>query len=59
MDTNVLVEGSTYAKFLEISNGPVVYGGDVNAPTVKMRNCMVCGSIYGKVSFDELKKNFE
>lgn len=90
VDTNVLVEGSTYAKFLEISNGPVefrkavfadkelhiksdatnliyfvksvasaqsisslvangrvVYGGDVNAPTVKMRNCMVCGSIYG------------
>ncbi len=86
----MLVEGSTYAKFLEISNGPVefrkavfadkelhiksdatnliyfvksvasaqsisslvangrvVYGGDVNAPTVKMRNCMVCGSIYG------------
>ncbi|MDY3756011.1 MAG: hypothetical protein SOZ84_08440 [Treponema sp.] len=84
------MEGSTYAKFLEISNGPVefrkavfadkelhiksdatnliyfvksvasaqsisslvangrvVYGGDVNAPTVKMRNCMVCGSIYG------------
>lgn len=43
----MLVEGSTYAKFLEISNGRVVYGGDVNAPTVKMRNCMVCGSIYG------------
>ena len=55
----MLVEGSTYAKFLEISNGPVIYGGDVNAPTVKMRNCMVCGSIYGKVSFDEFKKNFE
>ena len=55
----MLVEGSTYAKFLEISNGPVIYGGDVNAPTVKMRNCMVWGSIYGKVSFDELKKNFE
>lgn len=90
VDTNVLVEGSTYAKFLEISNGPAefrkavfadkelhiksdakgliyfvksvassqsvsslitagraVYGGDVNAPTVKMKNCMVCGSIYG------------
>ena len=90
VDTNVLVEGSTYAKFLEISNGPAefrkavfadkelhiksdakdliyfvksvassqsvssliangraIYGGDVNAPTVKMKNCMVCGSIYG------------
>lgn len=90
VDSNVLVEGSTYAKFLEISNGPVefrkavfadkelhiksdakdliyfvksvassqsvsslissgraIYGGDVNAPTVKMKNCMVCGSIYG------------
>ena len=90
VDTNVLVEGSTYAKFLEISNGPAefrkavfadkelhiksdakgliyfvksvassqsvsslltagraIFGGDVNAPTVKMKNCMVCGSIYG------------
>lgn len=90
VDSNVLVEGSTYAKFLEISNGPAefkkavfadkelhiksdadgliyfvksvasaqsvaslldkgraIYGGDVNAPTIKMRNCMVCGSIYG------------
>ena len=90
VDTDVLVEGSTYAKFLEISNGPaefrkavfadkelhvksdakdliyfvksvastqsvsslltdgrVIYGGDINAPTVKMKNCMVCGSIYG------------
>ena len=90
VDTDVLVEGSTYAKFLEISNGPAefrkavfadkelhiksdakgliyfvksvassqsvssliengkaIYGGDVNAPTVKMKNCMVCGSIYG------------
>lgn len=90
VDTNVLVEGSTYAKFLEISNGPAefrkavfadkelhiksdangliyfvksvassqsissllangkaIYGGDVNAPTIKMKNCMVCGSIYG------------
>jgi hypothetical protein len=90
VDSNVLVEGSTYAKFLEISNGPAefrkavfadkelhiksdarnliyfvksvassqsissliangraIYGGDVNAPTIKMKNCMVCGSIYG------------
>ena len=90
VDTDVLIEGSTYAKFLEISNGPAefrkavfadkelhiksdakdliyfvksvassqsvsslitdgraIYGGDVNAPTVKMKNCMVCGSIYG------------
>lgn len=90
IDTDVLVEGSTYAKFLEISNGPAefrkavfadkelhiksdakdliyfvksvassqsvssllsngraIYGGDVNAPTVKMKNCIVCGSIYG------------
>lgn len=90
VDTNVLIEGSTYAKFLEISNGPAefrkavfadkelhiksdakgliyfvksvassqsvssliasgraIYGGDVNAPTIKMKNCMVCGSIYG------------
>ena len=90
VDTDVLVEGSVYAKFLEISNGPAefrkavfadkelhiksdakdliyfvksvassqsvsslltngkaIYGGDVNAPTVKMKNCMVCGSIYG------------
>ena len=90
VDTDVLVEGSVYAKFLEISNGPAefkkavfadkelhiknnatgliyfvksvassqsiaalldkgraIYGGDVNAPTIKMKNCMVCGSIYG------------
>lgn len=90
IDTDVLIEGSTYAKFLEISNGPAefrkavfadkelhiksdakdliyfvksvassqsvssllsngraIYGGDVNAPTVKMKNCIVCGSIYG------------
>lgn len=90
IDTNVLIEGSTYAKFLEISNGPAefrkavfadkelhiksdsknliyfmksvasaqsissllsvgraIYGGDVNAPTIKMKNCMVCGSVYG------------
>jgi len=90
VDSNVLIEGSTYAKFLEISNGPAefkkavfadkelhiksdakdliyfnksvassqsvasllangraIYGGDVNAPTIKMKNCMVCGSIYG------------
>lgn len=90
VDTDVLVEGSVYAKFLEISNGPAefrkavfadkelhiksdakdliyfvksvassqsvsslltngkaIYGSDVNAPTVKMKNCMVCGSIYG------------
>ena len=90
VDTNVLVEGSTYAKFLEISNGPAefkkavfadkelhiksdakdliyfvksvassqsvsslltagraIYGGDVNAPVIKMKNCFVCGSIYG------------
>ena len=81
VDTNVLVEGSTYAKFLEISNGPAefrkavfadkelhiksdasgliyfvksvassqsvaalinsgtaIFGGDVNAPTIKMKN---------------------
>ena len=25
VDTNVLVEGSTYAKFLEISNGPAFH----------------------------------
>ena len=90
VDSDVLVEGSVYAKFLEISNGPcefrkavfadkelhiktdakgliyflkavassqsvssliengrVIYGSDVNAPTVKMKNCIVCGSIYG------------
>lgn len=90
IDTDVLIEGATYAKFLEISNGPAefrkavfadkelhiksdakdliyfvksvassqsvssllsngraIYGGDVNAPTVKMKNCIVCGSIYG------------
>ncbi len=90
VDSNVLVEGSTYAKFLEISNGPAefrkavfadkelhiksdakdliyfvksvassqsiasllstgraIYGGDINAPTVKLGNCFVCGSIYG------------
>lgn len=90
VDSNVLVEGSTYAKFLEISNGPaefrkavfadkelhiksdakdliyfvksvassqsiasllttgrVIYGGDINAPTIKLGNCFVCGSIYG------------
>ena len=81
---------TTYAKFLEISNGPaefrkavfadkelhiksdakdliyfvksvassqsiaslltsgrVIYGGDINAPTIKLGNCFVCGSIYG------------
>lgn len=90
IDTDVLIEGATYAKFLEISNGPAefrkavfadkelhiksdakdliyfvksvassqsvssllsngraIYGGDVNAPTIKMKNCIVCGSIYG------------
>lgn len=90
VDSNVIVEGSVYAKFLEISNGPAefrkavfadkelhiksdakeliyfmksvasansivalimngraIYGGDVNAPTIKMKNCFVCGSIYG------------
>jgi len=90
VDSNVLVEGSVYAKFLEISNGPAefkkavfadkelhinsdakeliyfmksvasahsvtsliangraIYGGDVNAPSIKMKNCFVCGSIYG------------
>lgn len=90
IDTDVLIEGATYAKFLEISNGPAefrkavfadkelhiksdakdliyfvksvassqsvssllsngraIYGGDVNAPAVKMKNCIVCGSIYG------------
>ncbi len=90
VDSNVLVEGSTYAKFLEISNGPAefrkavfadkelhiksdakdliyfvksvassqsiasllttgraIYGGDINAPTIKLGNCFVCGSIYG------------
>ena len=30
-----------------LTNGKAIYGGDVNAPTVKMKNCMVCGSIYG------------
>lgn len=90
VDANVIVEGATYAKFLEISNGPAefkkavfadkelhikndaksvvyfyksvassqsvaallsagraIFGGDVNAPTIKMKNCVVCGSIYG------------
>lgn len=90
VDTNVLVEGSTYAKFLEISNGPAefrkavfadkelhiktdakdlvhfvksvasaqsissllstgkaIYGGDINSPVIKMKNCFVCGSVYG------------
>ena len=90
VDSDVLVEGSVYAKFLEISNGPctfkkavfadkelhiksdakdliyfeksvassqsissllvngrAIFGGDINAPTVKMKNCFVCGSIYG------------
>ncbi len=89
VDSDVLVEGSVYAKFLEIANGPAdfkkavfadkelhiksdakdliyfeksvassqsvsaliangraIFGGDVNAPTVKMKNCFVCGSIY-------------
>ena len=90
VDKDVLVEGSVYAKFLEISNGPAefrkavfadkelhiksdakdliyfvksvastqsiasllsegraIYGGDINAPTIKLKNCMVCGSVYG------------
>lgn len=24
-----------------------IYGGDINAPLVKLKNCFVCGSIYG------------
>ena len=90
IDSNVIVEGAVYAKFLEISSGPaefkgavfadkelhiktdskdlvyfyksvastqsiaalvqtgrVIYGGDINAPTIKLKNAFVCGSIYG------------
>lgn len=90
VESDVVVEGATYAKFLEISNGPAefrkavfadkelhikndakdliyfyksvassqsivsllsngraIFGGDVNAPTIKMKNCIVCGSVYG------------
>ncbi|MCQ2576242.1 MAG: hypothetical protein MJ162_05805 [Treponema sp.] len=90
IDSNVLVEGAVYAKYLELSSGPaefrgavfadkelhiksdskdtiyfkksvastqsiaslvsvghVIYGGDLNAPVIKLKNCMVCGSVYG------------
>lgn len=30
-----------------LSRGRCIYGADVNAPTVKMKNCFVCGSVYG------------
>lgn len=29
------------------SGARCIYGADVNAPTVKMKNCFVCGSVYG------------
>ena len=90
IDSNVIVEGAVYAKYLELSSGPaefrgavfadkelhiktdakdviyfkksvastqsiaslvsvghVIYGGDLNAPVIKLKNSMVCGSIYG------------
>ena len=90
VDSDVVVEGAVYAKFLEVNAGPAefkkavfadkelhvksdakgliyfvksvassqsvaalisdgraIFGGDVNAPSVKLKNCMVCGSIYG------------
>ena len=89
IDSNVLVEGAVYAKFLELSSGPaefrgavfadkelhiktdsrdvihfvksvastqsiaalvdsgkVIFGGDLNAPTIKIKNAMISGSIY-------------
>lgn len=30
-----------------LSSGRAIYGGDVNAPVIKMRNSFVCGSLYG------------
>lgn len=30
-----------------LSQGRCIYGADVNAHTVKMKNCFVCGSVYG------------
>lgn len=27
--------------------GSCIYGADINAPSVKLKNCFVCGSIYG------------
>lgn len=30
-----------------LSQGKCIYGADVNAPMVKMKNCFVCGSVYG------------
>src|SRR5574344_217407 len=30
-----------------LMNGNCIYGADINAPSVKLRNCFVCGSIYG------------
>jgi hypothetical protein len=28
-------------------NGNCIYGADINAPSIKLKNCFVCGSIYG------------
>jgi len=28
-------------------NGDCIFGSDINAPSVKLKNCFICGSIYG------------
>ncbi len=30
-----------------INSGRVIYGGDINSPGIKLKNCFVCGSVYG------------
>lgn len=30
-----------------LMKGKCIYGSDINAPSVKLKNCFVCGSVYG------------
>lgn len=43
--TEAVASGQSCVSLL--AQGRCIYGSDVNAPTVKMKNCFVCGSVYG------------
>lgn len=30
-----------------LGSGRCIYGSDINSPTIKLKNCFVCGSVYG------------
>ncbi len=36
-----------------LTSGAAIFGGDINAPSIKLKNCFVCGSVYGTEVFLE------